>query len=76
MIEFDINKIKNELGIRAVAAAAIGRDKDLREIEVSCDCNGNFLNARCKYFRPKPSLKCNSRCHLKKSSMKKCCENR
>ena len=31
MIEFDINKITNELGIRAADAAAAGRDKDLRE---------------------------------------------
>ena len=74
MIEFDINKITNELGIRAAAAA--GRDKDLREIEVSCYCNGNFLNGRCKCFRSKPSLKCNSHCHLKKSAEKKCCEKR
>ena len=41
MIDYKIDEISNEISVRAAASAALGRNKDLRDIEVECDCTGD-----------------------------------
>ena len=74
MIDYKIDEISYEISVREAAAAALGRNKDLRDIEVECDCTGDCQNGRCRCFKAK--LSCNSHCHGKKSINSKCCKNR
>jgi hypothetical protein len=70
VIDFDYTSIKNKISLREVSTKLAGRDKDLKEIEVSCQCTGKCSDNRCSCFLA--GLACNSHCHSKKAHN---CEN-
>ena len=71
ILEIDLDKVNNLLSLRAAAAKAGNRSKQMNEIEVSCDCMSSCQTKRCECY--KAQLPCNSHCHIKKSiDLKKC----
>ena len=73
IINYKIKKLSNEISVRAAATSASGWNKDIRVIEVECDCTGDFKNGRC--WCVKAYLSSNSHCHDKKSINSKYCKN-
>ncbi|RNA19520.1 Ribonuclease H [Brachionus plicatilis] len=69
-LSFDYSTIINQISLREAARKTNKRDKDLKEIEISCQCNGTCTGGKCKCFIS--GVKCNSHCHLK--SVSKCCK--
>ena len=71
IIDFDYKTITNKISLRTVSSMIAGRDKDLKDIEVSCNCKSKCSDLRCGCFKRK--LPCNSHCHTKSAH---CCENK
>ncbi|CAF1062124.1 unnamed protein product [Brachionus calyciflorus] len=63
VLNFDCNKITYKISIREAARNFGKREKDLKYIEVSCDCKGKCKDKRCKSVPN--SMKCNSHCQQK-----------
>ena len=70
VIDFDFNQVKNKISLREVSTKISCREKDLKDIEVSCQCTGKCGDNRCSFFFAK--VACTSHCHLKKAHA---CEN-
>ena len=44
VIDFDFNQVKNKISLREVSTKISCREKDLKDIEVSCQCTGKVVN--------------------------------
>ena len=72
VIDFDNITITNKISMRELARKFSNRTEDLKDIEISCNCNGKCGDRRCSCFLHDED--CNSHCHLK-STVKGCCTN-
>lgn len=71
LLSFELSAITNKISLREASKKTNKRDRDLTEIEISCQCNGTCSGGKCKCFSL--GVKCNSHCHIK--SVNKCCKN-
>ena len=72
LVMFD-KTMTNKLSLREASKLAANRLKDLKAIELSCNCKSKCLSKHCSCF--KNEQKCNSHCHLSVNEKDKSCEN-
>ena len=70
VVDFDFQAIENKISLREAARMFGNREKDIKEIEVSCNCNGECKDRRCSCFLK--NITCKSHCHLKSKISKNC----
>ena len=50
VVDFDFQAIQNKISLREAARMFGNRKKDKKDIEVSCNCNGECKDRRCSCF--------------------------
>ena len=63
-VDFEYSSINSKISLRECAKKFSNRSEDLKDVEVSCNCNGKCNDKRCTCFAHGES-NCNSHCHLK-----------